>query len=230
MDNLSPRLARIQEYVESGSVVADIGTDHAYLPINLINQGTCPRVIAGDINEGPYETAKETIQKNHLEKQINLRLGNGLKILQHGEADTIVIAGMGGATIIDILVDSPEILKNVRKLILQPMIATGQLRLWLVNNGWQITAESLVKEERRIYEIIVAEKGEQKVQEPLAIFFWPRLLEEKPPLLLAHLKRLLKADEEIYRGLSKSSRADAILKSIEVKERIDFLEKVTKCL
>lgn len=230
MDSLSPRLATLALHIDQGSVVADIGTDHAFLPIYLVNQGICSHAIGGDINPGPYQVAKQTVKEHNLNHKIAIRQGDGLQVITPREVDTVVMAGMGGTTMIDILAQSPENTKYVRKLILQPMIASDILRVWLADNGWQITDEELVREDRRIYEIIVAQPGVEEISDLMKLIFGPRLLEKKPPLLKEHLNRLLKSNEQINIGLRQSIQADLLSKKQIITNRIEYLKQVIACL
>src|SRR5665647_455235 len=132
---LAKRLAAAAKYVTAGSVAVDIGTDHAYLPIFLVETGVCQRVIATELRPGPFHSALQKVTEHKLEHRIDLRLGDGLNVIDPGEADVLVLAGMGGNTIREILAESPGITNKVRKLILQPMADHGDLRAWLVGNG-----------------------------------------------------------------------------------------------
>ena len=144
---LGHRLKVIASMVPTGLTLADIGTDHAYLPIYLIEQNIVPCAIAGDVHQGPYLTAQNAVSSLQLEHRISVQLGNGLEVVKPGEADVVVIAGMGGATIIDILQSCPEVTRTVKRLILQPMIAASLVRKWLHTHGWWIVEEQLVEEE-----------------------------------------------------------------------------------
>lgn len=230
METLSPRLAAIAENIQEGSIVADIGTDHAYLPIYLVSQGICPKAVGGDLNKGPYQSALNSVINNNLQNYIDIRLGNGLKIIKPGELDTIVIAGMGGSSIIDILTEAPDVVESAKRLILQPMIASGQLRLWLAQNSWYINREQLVRDDNRIYEIIVAEQGKERINDILSFQLGPRLLEDKPPLLKDHLSRLLAAEQAIYKGILKSTKDESKIKSNDVAAKIKTMKKVMECL
>ena len=154
---LGARLAAIAAYVLPGSRVADIGTDHGYLAAHLVARGDVGFVIAGDVNEGPLATARELINNLGLTDKIAVRLGDGLAVVRPEEVDTVVIAGMGGTTMIHILTPQTGLAHKLKRLILQPMVGAGTLRLWLVKNGFCLVDERLVREEGRIYEIIVAE-------------------------------------------------------------------------
>lgn len=119
--NLGSRLQGIANYVLPNKVFADIGTDHAYLPIYLIKNGIVKKAIAGDYNQGPYEAAQKAVLNYNLAGKIEVRLGNGLTVLAEGEADIVAIAGMGGTTIVEILSAKLNLAQQVQRLILQPM-------------------------------------------------------------------------------------------------------------
>ncbi len=146
---ITPRMKLITDHVTEKKV-ADIGTDHAYIPIELIKTGKCTHVIASDIKEGPAKTALRHIQNNGLD--IEVRVGAGLTVLKENEADQIIIAGMGGRMIESILLNSPEIAKTT-KLILQPMNAQYELRKFLIKNGYTIACEDIAVEGFKVYNL-----------------------------------------------------------------------------
>lgn len=153
---LTDRLYKIASFVSEGKRVADIGTDHGYIPVYLLNKGTIPFAILADINKGPLENARKEVRHNGLEAKTELRLGSGIEVLEKGEVDEIIIAGMGGALIADILEAKKEVAQSAEKIILQPMQAQEELRKYLLNNGYEIMEEVLENEDFRIYEIMTA--------------------------------------------------------------------------
>lgn len=157
---ITPRLQCIIDHT-TGKIVADIGTDHAYIPIKLIEDNIAEKVIASDIKEGPVKIAKQNIIKNNLEKKIEVRLGGGLSVLGQNEADTIIIAGMGGEMIEKILRDDEDIAKSVNMLILQPMNSQYELRKFLINNGYIIINEDIAIENFKVYNILTIKPGYQ---------------------------------------------------------------------
>lgn len=157
---ITPRLQCIIDHT-TGKIVADIGTDHAYIPIKLIEDNIAEKVIASDIKEGPVKIAKQNIIKNNLEKKIEVRLGGGLSVLGQNEADTIIIAGMGGEMIEKILRDDEDIAKSVNMLILQPMNSQYELRKFLINNGYIIVNEDIAVEGFKVYNILTVKEGYQ---------------------------------------------------------------------
>ncbi len=155
---LSQRLLSVCSFVPSGSKLADIGTDHARVPIYLIKTGIISHAIASDIGEGPLEKARENISFFGLSDVIELRLGNGMTTLEEGDADCIVIAGMGGELMANLLID--YIPKGTKRLILQPMLDPHLVRKALCQTGFRIVAEDIVAENDKMYAVIVAEPGE----------------------------------------------------------------------
>lgn len=165
--NINPsnslRLQQLQASAAPSNVVADIGCDHAYLPILLIQNNICKKVIASDIAKGPLQKAAANIHRFNMTQKITVRKGMGLSTLEIGEADTIVIAGMGGNMIADILAADKKIAQSAQKLILQPMTTPHRLREYLYQNGYIILKEDLVKEDGRIYSIITTAWGQTPI-------------------------------------------------------------------
>ena len=228
MIHLSNRLRKLASYVSTGSVIADIGTDHGYLPVYLVSQGICTRAVAADINKRPLESARAHVEQYQVSGKIDLRLGNGLERVQPGDVDTIVIAGMGGGTIRDILQASPETAAQARRLILQPMADEAELRNYLINHGWSLVDEELLLEDNRLYLILVAERGREEIAEPLLLEVGPRLLEKKHPLLPLYLQRLQQKYQRILDGLAKSSQPTVKEKAVQIERKIAKIEKLTQ--
>lgn len=158
MIKLDTRLKMAAEEVRQGKKVADIGTDHAYLPAYLIENNICPSAIAADIGKGPLENAKKVVSTSPLlSEKIQLRLSNGLEKISPDEADDIVIAGMGGILISEILTNAPWIKDEDKRLILQPMSHAEDVRKYLCENGFEIIKEKASTDGKHNYIIIVAE-------------------------------------------------------------------------
>ncbi len=158
MIKLDTRLKMAAEEVRQGKKVADIGTDHAYLPAYLIENNICPSAIAADIGKGPLENAKKVVSTSPLlSEKIQLRLSNGLEKISPDEADDIVIAGMGGILISEILTNAPWVKDEDKRLILQPMSHAEDVRKYLCENGFEIIKEKASTDGKHNYIIIVAE-------------------------------------------------------------------------
>jgi tRNA (adenine22-N1)-methyltransferase len=148
---LSKRMEAAAAMVSAGNILADVGTDHGYIPIELVQRGIVPSAIAMDLREGPLSRAREHIKEQGLSKRITLRLSDGVSELSKGEADAVLIAGMGGELIIRILTDGADICHSVRELILQPQSVIGEVRRFLRENGYRITDEDMVFEDGKFY-------------------------------------------------------------------------------
>ncbi len=156
---ITPRLKCIIDNTK-GKRIADVGTDHAYIPIYMIENNLADYFIAGDVRRGPVDIALSNVKKHNLSDKIEVRLGSGLSILKNGETDTVIIAGMGGQLISEIIDSDIDAAKS-RRLVLQPMNAQYELRKYLVENGFKITNEDIAVEGFKVYNIINAESGKQ---------------------------------------------------------------------
>lgn len=154
---LTPRLLNIVAHVK-GNTVADIGTDHAYVPIKLIEDGICEKAIASDVRTGPVEIARANIEKYGFCDKIDVRMGSGLSVLSPAETDDIIIAGMGGELIVEIIKANEDVARASR-LILQPMNSQYELRHYLSENGFEIETEDISVEGFKVYNLIVAKSG-----------------------------------------------------------------------
>lgn len=158
---LGPRLETVKVFVPDRAKLGDIGTDHAYLPIVLLQQGRIERAIGVETNKGPYESARDNVKTYGFQDTIKIRFGNGLKPIIRGEVDCITIAGMGGNTVLDIIEnDDNNVLDEVKDLILQPQGAEGKVRKELLLKGWKIKDERLVEDDNLVYQVIYLKKKE----------------------------------------------------------------------
>lgn len=151
---MNERLLKVAKQAETGLIGADIGTDHAYLPVFLVENKIIPRAYASDLREGPLERAKCHIEEAGLTDRIETILVPGLEGLRPGMAEQCFICGMGGLTMIDILTDSPDTARAMRRLVLQPQNNSEKLRQWLAENRYIIEQENIAREDRRYYEIL----------------------------------------------------------------------------
>jgi tRNA (adenine22-N1)-methyltransferase len=217
--NLTPRLETIANLVKKGSIIADIGTDHGYIPVFLIENGICEKGIAADVNRGPLNNAKNFIKERGLQDKIETRLGDGLKVLKPNEVDTVIIAGMGGLLINKILMESKEIANTVKRFILQPMTASDEVRRFLYNNNYKIVEEKLAKEGDKIYEIICAEHGKDTVEDEIFFEVGKKLFENKDILLGEFLLKKINKLEEITNNLKNTSSEEGKKKYEEVNKK-----------
>ena len=186
---LSKRLQTIADFVKKGAVVADIGTDHAHIPIYLIKNNIISKAYACDINNGPLEKAKENINYYGV-KNIELRLSNGLEKLKTDEADTVIIAGMGGELITDILEKGRRFFESKRKFILSPHTKIDEVRKFLLSNGFEITKEDMCIDEGKFYTVMEVKYTENKeMYSEAELLYGKYLIENKHPVLLSFLKK-----------------------------------------
>lgn len=178
---LSERLKMIAKYLKDPILFADIGSDHAYLPTYVCKQNKTARAIAGELNKGPYERALQTVRENDLEDRIQVRQGNGLEIIDHSdEVNQVVIAGMGGKLIRNILEAGKQKLHNVSRVVLQPNLDAPIVRQWLHHHHFQISDEAIIEEDGYIYELIVADKtNKSETLTEKSMLFGPFLLQNK---------------------------------------------------
>lgn len=202
MMKLSPRLQKIADLVASAKV-ADIGTDHAFLPVWLARERRMEKLIATDLNSGPLAIAAKKIVDSGCSDLIELRQGSGLACLAPDEVDEIVIAGMGGELIADILAKDFPVAKRTRCLILQPMSKSAELRTFLNQQGFSFTEEVLVREDYHIYEIMVVKwTGRVELHTALEIKFGPCLLSHGGELFYSFISQKKKKYEKILAVLA----------------------------
>lgn len=183
-NKLSKRLEAVAKHIPENSSVADIGSDHAYLPCHLAKKGRISFAIAGEVAEGPFQSALSQVQSEGLTNRIAVRKGDGLDVIEPGEVACITIAGMGGPLIASILERGKSKLEGVTKLVLQPNIGAFAIREWLLKNGWKLAGETILREDGKIYEVLSAVRGIP--EEPYSdtnreaeILFGPYLMKEK---------------------------------------------------
>lgn len=181
---ISKRLELVASFVPQGATLLDVGSDHAYLPIELVERGQIKSAIAGEVVEGPYQSAVKNVEAHGLKEKIQVRLANGLAAFEDtDQVSVITIAGMGGRLIARILEEGLDKLANVERLILQPNNREDDLRIWLQNHGFQIVAESILEEAGKFYEILVVEAGQMKLSAS-DIRFGPFLSREISPVFV----------------------------------------------
>ncbi|CAM5258697.1 SAM-dependent methyltransferase OS=Lysinibacillus sphaericus OX=1421 GN=LS41612_08125 PE=4 SV=1 [Lysinibacillus sphaericus] len=224
---LSKRLETVAKFVPTGAVVADIGSDHAYLPCYLIHKGIAASAVAGEVVKGPYESALGQVKKEGLTEKITVRLADGLAAVEATDhVDTVTIAGMGEPLIVSILEKHPQSLQGVTRLILQPNIHAKVIREWALTNNWAILDEDILEEDEKIYEILVLQRGAMTLS-PSEILFGRKLLLRKAP---AFLKKWQREKENWQRVLQSIEGAEPTLeieeKRAELTALLDLVEGV----
>jgi tRNA (adenine22-N1)-methyltransferase len=227
---LSKRLHAVASLVTQGNRVADVGCDHAYTSIYLAEKKISPYIIAMDINQGPIDRAKENVIKYGYEDMIDVRKSNGLEKLEMKEADTIVIAGMGGGLTIQILSERMEVVRSVNELILQPQSEIHRVRYMLAENNFVITEENMLKEDGKYYVVMKAEPvnlvKEVSVYTPSKnehYYFGKLLLENQNQVLYEFLLWDKELCENIIHTLATEQTENSLLRQKELIEKIELI-------
>ena len=222
---LSVRLQAVADMVTEVTKVADVGTDHAYIPIYLVEHDKNPSAIAMDINRGPLKKAEENISSHNLENKIETRLSDGLKQLHLGEADSVVIAGMGGGLVVKIMEEGTLHKKYVKEWILQPQSEISKVRQYLNENGYCIVEENMVIDEGKFYPMMRVTEGtiEEYTQEELC--YGKCLLKEKNPILKKFLEKEIDIKKEILEKLHQTRGGQVAKRIEEIEEETDRLQK-----
>lgn len=231
MLELSKRLQAVAEMVTPGLRLVDVGTDHGYIPIYLVENAVIPSAVAMDINEGPLERAKEHIREHGLSERIITRLSDGLKNLRREEADTMIAAGMGGGLVIRILSDSREVAESMKELILQPQSEISKVRAYLCQHGYRIMDENIVLEDGKYYPMMKVVMQESKDPEPYSeeeLEFGRILLRKAHPVLKQFLEREIAINRQINENLTVQNSERAKERMEEIEERIKRLEGILK--
>ena len=218
---LSIRLLSLASFITKNSIVADIGTDHGYIPMYLIENHISKYVIATDVSIGSLNKTISYINDLEFKGKVEARLGNGLEVIKPFEVDTVVIAGMGGLLIRDILDKDINISNSITNFVLQPMIAVKELREYLFNNHYKIVDEDLVKEDNKYYEIIYAKKGKDFIDKEIYFEISQRIIEKKHPLLKEFINHKIAIASNILNNLEDKT-------SEKSKNRYEELNKLIK--
>lgn len=227
---LTDRLLKIASLVDRDKKIADIGTDHGYIPVYLLNEGVINYAILADINKGPLENAKKEVTRNKLTEKVDLRLGSGIEVLKKGEVEEVIIAGMGGSLINEILMANETVAHTTEKFILQPMQNPEDLREYLYKNGYEILDECLVREDYRIYEIIVCKYKNLPPSEKDPIYYeiGEKLIQKNDPLLREFIENKIRMNNNILNKLDKVDAASVESRKIVVNKKIEALNNLLK--
>lgn len=227
---LSKRLTAVADLVTVGSFIADIGTDHGYVPIYLMKCGRIRGAIAADVNQGPLDRARRHIAQEGLEGQIKLRLSDGLKGISEDEADAMVAAGMGGGLIVKIMEEGGKTAESLKECILQPQSESWKVRKYLAGHGWEVKAEDMVEEEHKFYSMMKAVRGMPEHYEEYEYIYGKKLLEMKHPVLKKFLLRERERQEEIRCRLMSSGKSGRIeIRLRQLEEETEHTRRACEC-
>ena len=197
---------------------ADIGTDHGFVPIALLLEGRAEKCIAADINEGPLQRAREHIEAAGLSDRCEFRLGPGLSVLRENEAELVIIAGMGGMLIREILLSGKDKLSGVKQLVLSPHTDLPAVRSLLSELEFKIEDENVVLDEGKYYTVLSAFPGTSAPLTEEELFYGPVLIKKRPQVFLDLLRYRIQKEEEILRKIRLSEREDSV-KAAAVHEK-----------
>lgn len=229
--NISKRLNQLAEMVTEGNRLADVGTDHGYVPICLCEREKIPSAIAMDINEGPLARAQAHIREAGLQDRIETRLSDGLAALRPCEADTVLIAGMGGPLTVRILTEGRETLRTVKELVLSPQSEVEGVRRWLKGNFWKIVQEDMVREEGKYYPMFRAVPVEKAQGADLDCSeaearFGDLRLQKSPSVLAEYLEKRLTVYQKIYEKLPVEGGEKLERRKAEIERELRLLKSV----
>ena len=224
---LSLRLERVAAQVPAGTRLADIGSDHGYLPVALMRRGAISAAVAGEVALTPFHAAQRTVRDNQLQSQISVRQANGLAAINASDKITAIsLCGMGGETIRDILDRGKAHLSGQERLILQPNGGEQPLRQWLMENHYRILFEEVLRENRFFYEIIVAERTGPVTYSAEELYFGPLLLQSRSPMFLAKWQRLLRERQKTLSQLTGARQAVPEQKVQDVARQIRLITEL----
>lgn len=215
---LSKRLGAVAELVGQCDAMADIGTDHGYIPIFLVEERRVAHAIAMDVRKGPLERAREHVAQHGLDEYIELRLSDGAEKLMPHEVQAVVIAGMGGRLMAKIIEERQEVFASLSFFVLQPQSELGYVRHFLEEHGFQIVEENMVKEDGKYYPMMKVIVGQDSLKVPCFYEYGRELLKKKHPVLLEYLQKEYTTYQEILAQLQTGE-------SQRKKERICELEQ-----
>ncbi|MER1986124.1 MAG: tRNA (adenine(22)-N(1))-methyltransferase TrmK [Solibacillus sp.] len=224
---LSKRLETVASFVPTGAVVADIGSDHAYLPCYLVHKGVAARAVAGEVVKGPFESAERQVRTEGLADKITVRMADGLAAVHESDrVDTVTIAGMGGPLIVSILEKHPDALKSVTRLILQPNIHAKAIREWALAHNWAIQDEVILSEDDKVYEVLVLQRGEMRLTE-IETLLGPKLMATKSAVFKAKWAREVDNWQRVITAIEKAEQTpENAAKSAELRHLIAMVQEV----
>ncbi len=234
---LSKRLHAVAGLVTEGASVADIGTDHGYIPIYLMEKGIAAKVIATDLNKGPLKRAESHIRQKRLKSVIELRISDGLSGIRPGEVDTMIAAGMGGGLVIKILSGGEAVVHTLKSMILQPQSEIYRVRQYVNEHGLRIAEEDMVEEGGKYYPVLKVVHGDREQYEAWEYLYGKRLIEARHPVLYQYLLRERGIQERIWRRLGScgetkkgAARKEELTREMEYVERaLSYYGGTKKC-
>ena len=221
---LSKRLQAVADLVSNGLVVADVGTDHGYIPIYLIETKKSPKAFAMDVNKGPLFRAKEHIAEHGLTSSIETRLSDGVRALKKGECECVVVAGMGGALTIKIMEEGKDIFRDLKEFVLQPQSELQKVRAYLYQNAYSIVEENMVLDDGKFYPMFRVINGQSQEYHAIELCYGKLLLEQKNAVLKTFLQKEKAVKELILSNLEQSFGEHIEARRKEIQEELEGIE------
>lgn len=221
---LSKRLQAVADLVSEGLVVADVGTDHGYIPIYLIETKKSPKAFAMDVNKGPLLRAKEHIAEHGLTSSIDTRLSDGVRALKKVECECVVVAGMGGALTIKIMEEGKEIFRNLKEFVLQPQSELQKVRTYLYENAYSIVEENMVLDDGKFYPMFRVINGQSQEYHTIELCYGKLLLEQKNAVLKNFLEKEKAVKKLILSNLEQSFGEHIETRRKEIQEELEGIE------
>lgn len=221
---LSKRLQAVADLISMGMTVADVGTDHGYIPIYLLESKKSPKALAMDVNAGPLLRAKEHIAEHGLESFIETRQSDGVRNLQVGECDCVVIAGMGGALTTKILEEGQEVFRTLKEFVLQPQSELHKVRQYLREHDYSVIAEDMVFEDGKFYPMMKAVNCPDSEYSEEELYYGRLLLKDQHPILKTFLEKELGVKEAILESLHQESGAHIELRKRQIESEMERIK------
>ncbi len=218
---LSKRLQAVADLVTEGMIVADVGTDHGYIPIYLLKTGKCSKALAMDVNQGPLMRAREHIAEYGLSDRIETRLSDGVMNLKQGECEAVVIAGMGGALTVKILEEGEAIFKNLKEFVLQPQSELAKVRRYLSENSYKVVAENIILDAGKFYPMMRVINGTATEYNTVELSYGKILLQDKHPVLRQFLRKEQSIKQQILEDLKKESGEHIEIRKVEIEKELE---------
>ena len=225
---LSKRLQAVADLVSEGQIVADVGTDHGYIPIYLLEANKCEQAIAMDVNQGPLLRAKEHIAEHDLTQKIQVKLSDGVQGLSVGECDCVVVAGMGGALAVKIMEEGRAVFKNLKEFVLQPQSELAKVRQYLCQNEYCVIAEDMVLEDGKFYPMMKVINGLSNPYSQVELCYGRELLAQKHPVLKMFLEKEIQTKEMILRNLESESGEHIENRKKELRDELLLVKEALK--
>lgn len=224
---LLKRLRAVADMIIKNESLADIGADHALLPLYLLEHQLVPAVIIGELGDGPYQRSLQAVRASEMAAYITVRQGDGLEVLDRGEVHTVVLAGMGADTIVDILSRDHEKAQSFRRFVFQPMSKAGVLREFLARHGWPVIEEKLIWENEKYFQVLASEPGHTPYHlTALEMELGKEVLRADYDIKRSFLNLYLHKYTKVYNGLLAADQEDLRDLAADYYKRIKELEMI----